>query len=269
MPRKKKIKVQKYGLGNFLFVLFALLNAVSLFLGYISGSDATVPINYLNGVSGKITSVFGIMFTVFKVLPVCILFLVQLVPADVIKKFVVSLCVSLWLSFGEIACFTVMTQRFEMLPGLGFYLGFASALVILVLCPVLTKINKAPKKHKDMVWYRGFNKIIVVAGMPVCTALTVSIILFADLIFKLNFLSALGILCIWGSLFISCFIAVFSLFEKYKMGMLYYMVAFLGALGTVAVSWSDSVVSVLSGVIVAAGMGAFWFYMGGVARKYF
>lgn len=264
--KKKNKKYSKYCLGNMWLMLIAAVNILALFLPYVTG---VIPIEFLNGSAAKITSIFGIMFTVLKALPALAIFVVQLFPADAIKKYVVTCFCSIWLLGGEVLSSLILLQRYDADLGFGFYGGILSALMVLVLCFVFTKINKAPAKHKDMVWYRGFNKIALLVGMPICVAFTVGIVMFAGLVFRFPFITVLGIMCLWGCLVICSIVAVLTLFEKYKVGMLYYLVAFLSAVSIVALCWSDNIFLMLFGIILASVSGVFCLMLGGVVKKYF
>ncbi len=267
--KKKSKTYARYCMGNLWLLFFAAANIATLFLPYIVGNESILPINFLNGSAGKITGVFSLMFIALKVLPSLFSFIIQIYPADAIKKYVVTCFVSLWLSAGEALSLVILMQRYEGGIGLGFIFGMILAVLILVLCLVFTKINKAPATHKKMVWYRGFNKIALLVLMPCATALTVGIIMFASLVFRFPFMTMLGIICLWASLVICSVVAVLTLYGKYRSGMLYYLVAFLSAVSIVSLCWSPNVVVMLAGVILASIAGIFCLMLGGVSKKYF
>ncbi len=267
--KKKNKKYAKYCMGNLWLLFLAAANICTLFLPYVVGNESVLPINFLNGSLGKITGVFSLMFIILKVLPALFSFVIQIYPADAIKKYVVTCFVSIWLSVGEVLSFVILMQRFEGSAGLGFIFGIILAVMILVFCFVFTKINKSPARHKEMVWYRGFNKIALLVLMPCATALTVGIIMFTSLVFKFPFMTALGIICLWASLVICSVVAVLTLYGKYRSGMLYYLVAFLSAVSIVSLCWSPNVVVMLAGVILASIAGIFCLMLGGVSKKYF
>lgn len=265
----KKTKIKKYSVCNMVFVLLAALSVLSLFLPYISGEAEVIPANFLNGTTSGLFSIFGLVFALLKVMPAIFCFVVQLFPADIIKKYVVTFCGAVILAIGEMLSFIITTQRFDGKMGIGFILGILAAILIAILCIVFTKINKAPKKHKDMVWYRGFNKIIVLFGVPICAAMTVAIILFCTLVFRFPIGIVLGIMSIWGCLFLCSVISITSLFGKDKFGILYYLAGFLNALGIVAICWTGGVVLLIFSAVFAIVCGGFWFSMGAVAKKYY
>ena len=81
-------KVSKYSACNLCFMLFAALCVLSLFLPVVSGVAESVPAHYFNISGGKLFVVFGIMFIVLKALPAILTFVVQLLPVEIIKKYV-------------------------------------------------------------------------------------------------------------------------------------------------------------------------------------
>ena len=265
----KKNKVRKYSVTNLLFVLLSALSVLSAFLPYVSGDAPVSPISFLNGELSGALSIFGIMYIVLKLLPALCCFVVQLFPMEVIKGYLVTFFIATILAIGEALCFVITTQRFEGGAGIGFIAAMAVAIVIAGLCILFTKTDNAPKKHKDITWYRGINKIIVLIEVPICAAMTAAIILFCTLVFRFPFAIVLGIMSIWGCLTVAGIVSVGSLFGKYKLGILYYLAAFLNVLGVAAICWSDSVSFMLLGLLLAALIGAFWFGMAGVAKKYF
>ena len=267
MANKKKYS--KYCLGNIWLMLFAAANILSLFLMYIMGGEKVIPIEFLNGTAAKITSVFGIMFALLKVLPALLVFITQIFPADAVKKYVVTFFASLWLIGGEVILAVVLLQSFEGRVDIGFILGILSGILILAGTLLFTKINKAPAKHKTMIWYRGFNKIILLTIMPLCTAFTVGIIMFASLVFRFPFITILGIMCLWGSFVLLSVVAVMTTLGKCKAGMLYYAAAFLSTVAIVSLCWSANVFVMLFGCVAAAASGVICLMLGGVARKYF
>ena len=265
---KKKVKnYPKYAFGNLVVFLLGAASILSLFLPYVSGVERVIPVLYL--APGKFLSVFGIMFAGLILLPVGVILLLQIIPWDSIKKFLLTCCFSVLLLAGTVMTEVILIQGTDGQIGIGFPAGVAAAVLQIVSCIMFTRFSKVSKKHKDMVWYMGINKIFTLIGLPVASSMTLGIILFWDLVFHFPLITVLGILCIWLSVCVCTYVGIMSLFGKYSAGIFYYPVAFLSAVGIVALCWSSSIWVMIFGVVAASAAGMFCLSLGGLAKKYF
>jgi len=261
----RKRRIPKFDKTCLIFIAIAALSILMLTMPYISGEKSAVPATFFSGG----LNIFSIIMIVAKILPAAIIILITFLPIEIIKKYVAIVVPALWLLAGEIVATLIMMQQYSGMLSIGFFLSVILALGA-VVCPVVfTKKSKLPEDYKELAWYSGLSKIITIVTIPLSLMLTLSLILFADVFFGMSLNIVIGVILLWISLIFCAVISVFTLFERYKTGLLYYFVAFLFVAGIVSLFISANILKVVIGVLLACVMGFFWLYMAKIVRKHY
>lgn len=262
----RKSKKISYSKGCLAFFVLCIISFICLSFPYLSGGEmSAVPMSIL----GEKLNIFAVVIILLKLIPLCFIAFFTIMPTEIIKKYVIIAFFALWLSIGEIVSTIIMLQFYEGVPSIGFIISVIVAISMFALTLVFTKMSKLPAKHKELVWYKSLNNIITMLSTPIALAFTISMVLFSDIVFCFELPTMIGIILLWICFVVCAVTSLFTLFEWYKTGMLYYIVAFLNALSFVLLSWSANIASLLLGAALAALAGAFWLFMGSVVKKHF
>ena len=260
-----KNKSRKYSPAT---VLLSLLSALGIALFYLPSFGGNVSSSFLNILAEK--NIYSAAIILLAALPIVIIFVTSLFPADVIKKYVVSFFISLWLCLGYIMLFVLMKAKYsEAMPSFGMLLGIADTVLILA-CTILGNItDKSSREHKDLVWYNGFNKIILFISLPLFVSMTLGMVFFCKMVFSFPVLTVIGIFALWASLGICAYVSVSTLLGKYKSGIMYYITAFTVVIAIMGMFLFADFLTVLFALIVSAALAAFFTYLGNIAKKNF
>ena len=260
-----KNKSRKYSLGTAVLLLLSVFGIALFYLPSFAGKTSS---SFFSILAEK--SIYSAAVILLAVLPLAIILATSLFPADVIKKYVVSFFVSLWLSFGYIMLFVLINAKHtDASPSSGMLLGIADALLIIACTLLGNATDKSSREHKDLVWYNGFNKIILFISLPLFVSMTFGMILFCKMVFSFSVLMVIGIFALWASLGICAYVSVSTLLGKYKSGMMYYINAFTVVIAIMGMFLSADFLTVISALTASVVFAVFFTYLGNVAKKNF
>ena len=271
----KKTKVKNYGAGTFFITLLVIVCFASLLLPLVAGE---YQISVMNAVRGKSVDgitllpkmgIFGIACLVTMILPLLAMLIISLLPFDRIKKYVVSFFLSVVLLVGFLVVYYLVSSKFDGRAGIGFYLGILSAAALALTALYSLRRDPAGKKHKAVVWYNGVNKIVLLVCLPLAVAMIVFTVMMFDILNNLPLFTSIGVFLFIAGTIIAATVAIFTVFENYKSGLMYFLTGACWAVGIVLCMARAGFGALLAAIVVAIVCAVFWMSLGTISQKYF
>lgn len=272
---KKRGKQKNYSGGTFAITFLAVVCFISLFLPLVSGEYS---VSVADAIKGKIVDgttvltkmgIFGIASSVTVFLPLLAVFIISFCAIDRIQKYVVSFFLSIVLLVGYMIVYYMMSSKFDGKAAFGFYLELVLILALLFTPIYSMRKDPAGRKYKATVWYKGISKIILLVCLPLAAAMIVFAVMMFDLLSNMPVSTSIGVFLIIAGTVIAAVVSVFTVFENYKSGLLYFITGACWSVGIVFCMARAGFGVLLAAIAVAAVFAIFWMSLGAISQKYF
>lgn len=268
--------IKAFGIGVWVIIALLAVCVVSLFMPLL---DIGVELSIIDVIGGKSADgaeifetlgIYGIAAFVFIAAPLLIMLIANFLVIDRIKKYVLNFFLSVILFMGYLGVFGVLLIKFgEALAGVGFSMGLISIIGVAAAALVSTRADKIDKRHKFLVWYNGFNKIVLLLCVPLFTAGMVAFFKFSNMIAAFPSHIAVAIYAALAALFVSCLVSVLTLFAVYKIGILHFLTAICSIVSIVCFVLTSGVKVMIIGFVISVIVTVFWMFLGIAACKNF
>ncbi|MBO4897674.1 MAG: hypothetical protein J5590_05195 [Clostridia bacterium] len=260
--RKRSTK-RNYSGATVVLLLIMIIEAAMMCLPCFGGNNASSMLSVL-----KAKDLYGVAVAGLLCLPLAVMFVAVCLPVDVIKKYVICFFMSVWMLFGYMLLSLLFKAKFAPAkPSVGLIMGIVGALALFAATIIGNITDKSPRKHKDAVWYNGFNRILLFISLPMFASMAVAAVVFKNMLYSFPTLTVIGVFTAVGTLAVCSFVSICSLFGKNKPGILYYITAFTSVVAIMSMFIMSGSSATVFALLFAVVLALFFIYLGHIAKR--